>query len=102
MASMMENEEGMKSVANSMVVGNLLLNIVMSASMNLLWSLVNTLQVIVSLPLLNVNFPPNAFLLSTVLNKIANFNVIPMEEFNASILDFDPKSHTSLFRFHNY
>ena len=39
---------------------NTAVNIILSSSMQLLWSMVNTLQVIVHLPLLNIRFPQNA------------------------------------------
>jgi hypothetical protein len=49
--------------------------------MNLLWGLVNALQLIVALPLFAVNFPANAQLFFSFLQNIASFNVFPAQIF---------------------
>jgi len=78
-AFLMQHQNSAATFSNSLLAGNTLLNIFMSASLNMIWSLVNALQIIVSLPLLNVNFPQNAFVTSFILNKIANFGRIRTE-----------------------
>jgi hypothetical protein len=69
-------------------MGNMVLNVFLSASLNQLWVFMNSLQVIVCLPLLNVRFPQNAELISKVLNTVASFEMIPMENINTSIFSF--------------
>ena len=97
---MMENKDGMNSAFKAMMAGNFAVSVVLSASLNLLWSLLNSLQVIVMLPLLKTNFPSNAYLLSQTLNKVANFNVIPMQKINEMILKYEvtrPKNENFFF-----
>ena len=97
---MMENKDGMNSAFKAMMAGNFAISVVLSASLNLLWSLLNSLQVIVMLPLLKTNFPSNAYLLSQTLNKVANFNVIPMQKINEMILKYEvtrPKNENFFF-----
>jgi len=64
----------------------------MSASMNLLWSLLNSLQIIVSMPLLNLKFPFHAEYISSILNDVANIKVLKVNSLNKRILDFDKSS----------
>jgi hypothetical protein len=45
--------------------------------MSLLWSLINVMQLIVNLPLLNVQFPANAVKFYSFLDQMANFDLIP-------------------------
>jgi hypothetical protein len=68
------------------------LNIFMSASMNQLWVFMNSLQLIVALPLSNVSFPPNAQLLSSVLNTIASFDMIPMTSISNNVFKIGNKN----------
>jgi len=42
------------------MAGNLVMNIILSASLQQLWSLINTQQIIVLMPLFNLKLPPNA------------------------------------------
>jgi len=76
LAFMYENGNIIQRIANTLVAGNLFLQLFLSASLNMIWSLLNTLQIIVSLPLLNINFPQNAFIVCWILSKVANFNAI--------------------------
>ena len=60
----MDNAEVSQNSMNAFVIGKMILNFVLSASLNLLWSLLNSLQIIVALPLMNINMPYNVFLIS--------------------------------------
>ena len=46
-----------KSTVNTMMYGNLAANIVLSASLQMLWGMINVMQLIVKLPIMNVTFP---------------------------------------------
>ena len=74
----------------------------MSASLNLLWALLNSLQIIVVMPLMNLNMPSDVISLNKVLNKIANFAVIPIEKYNHLVLNFSPNHKTKNDRFYSY
>jgi len=57
------------------------INVILSASLALLWSLINMLQLIVLLPLVNVQYPQNAFQFNKEFLTIANFDMLPMQDF---------------------
>ena len=48
----------------------------------------NTLQVIVYLPLINFRFPANAVLGSLVFMDISNFDIVPHEWINSRVFNF--------------
>jgi hypothetical protein len=64
------------------------LTIARSASLQLLWGLINVLQLITSLPLLNIEFPANAANFYGVLSNLANFNLIPTGTINSYVFSF--------------
>jgi len=72
-----------------MVSIHFLINLLLSASLNMIWSLMNTMQIMVHLPLLNLSFPPIAQTISKLFLSIANFDVIPHEIINKFIFDFN-------------
>jgi hypothetical protein len=49
-----------KGAMSTMMYGNLAVNILMSASLQMLWGMINVMQLIVKFPLLNIQFPQNA------------------------------------------
>jgi len=65
-----------------------------ATSLYLLWGLINTLQIIVNLPLLNINFPANAMYLRDfnknrffygLLVDLSNINVLPYANIEAGM-----------------
>ncbi len=46
----------------------------------MIWGLVNVMQLIVYLPLMNVNFPQNAATLYSALAQISSFNLLPSDK----------------------
>lgn len=46
-----------KGAMSTMMYGNLAVNLVMSASLQMLWGMINVMQLIVKMPLLNITFP---------------------------------------------
>jgi len=63
----------------AIVMVQLAVNIALSGSLQLLWGMVNTLQIIVHMPLVEVAMPQNALLLSSFLNSLASFDVLPTD-----------------------
>ena len=51
---------GGANVVQGVVIGNFVANIVMSSSINMLWGLINALQITLHLSALNVYIPSNA------------------------------------------
>jgi hypothetical protein len=62
-----------------MMYGNLAVNIVLSASLQMLWGMINVMQLIVKFPILNVTFPQNAVTFYTFINDVANFDIFPTD-----------------------
>ena len=77
----------------------LILNIVMSTSLGLIWSLMNSLQVIVFIPLINFPFPMNTVKFSVILMAIANFDILPHAEFNSLVFEFKDDNLFTEIRF---
>jgi hypothetical protein len=69
-----------KDIINSIVAGNLALNIIMSTSLQLLWGMINTFQIIVLVPLFDLSFPLTSMLFFQVVTQITRFNIIPAED----------------------
>ena len=67
---------------------NLVINTVLSASLQSLWQLMNGLQMIVHLPLFQIVFPANVIMLIQPLVNVANFDIIPVDLFYPYIFTF--------------
>jgi hypothetical protein len=50
----------LKGSINTILFGNLLLNILFSSSLQMLWGTINTMQLIMMVTLFNLSFPDNA------------------------------------------
>lgn len=80
------------STVNTIMYSNLAVNLVMSASLQMLWSMINVMQLIVKMPLLNITFPQNAATFYTFINEISSFNLIPTDKLDSAIFNFtDPE-----------
>ena len=56
-----------KGSMTAAVMVNLAINAVLNLGISFLWTMMNTLQIIVHMPLININFPANASTLSNLL-----------------------------------
>jgi len=74
--------------SKAVVIGNMVMNIVLSGAMNLLWGMVNALQLIVVMPLLSIKMPANASSLLLMIMGIANFEVLPTDDIFGTIFNF--------------
>lgn len=61
------------------MAGNFIMNLVLSTSLSQLWSLVNTQQIIVFLPLFRVTLPANAKVFFGFVMQLAAFNLLPTD-----------------------
>ena len=59
------------------MAGNFILSLVLAASLNQLWSMMNGLQMAVHLPLIPVQFPANANFFINFLIGVATFDMLP-------------------------
>lgn len=57
---------------------NLVVNLLLSAALNQLFSMVRILQIITLLPLFSIRMPGNAALFFCFLLQIASFDIVPM------------------------
>eukprot|EP00347_Sterkiella_histriomuscorum_P006656 403351936 len=64
------------------ITSNIALSIILGFSLKNLWMLMNTLQIIVNIPLLSLNLPQNIVILCKQLIDIANLNLLPKEYVN--------------------
>eukprot|EP00347_Sterkiella_histriomuscorum_P006034 403354318 len=67
------------------ITANLALSVVMGLSLKQLWMLMNTLQIIVNLPMLQVSIPSNVVMLTSSLKDISNLNLIPKDMMNSML-----------------
>jgi hypothetical protein len=68
------------SSMNVMLYGNLGLQVFMSVSMQLLWGMVNTLQVVIHMNMLSVIMPANVQYFFSFIVNIVNFKIIPTKD----------------------
>jgi len=72
-----------------MVIGNFLIATFVSFSLSYLWGLINALQMIVYLPLFNINFPANINMFNSILISVATFDIIPkIDKINKFVFKF--------------
>jgi hypothetical protein len=67
------------------LISNLFLSIFLGIAMKRIWTLINTLQILVMLPKLSVSYPNNFLLLLQNLYDISNVKIIP-ENFSLKVL----------------
>ena len=80
-----------------MVVFNFAMSFFVAFSLNFLWSMINSLQMIVYLPLLNITLPANTNTLFSILIEVATFDVVPKSD-EISKFVFNFRYSTSLIR----
>ena len=68
-----------ETVANTALVGNFIINILISGALNFLWGMINCLQIIAYFPLINVTTPANCQIMFTIIVKIATFDMISVD-----------------------
>jgi len=69
-------------------IAEFVLNSYLGYSLSFLWTFMNMLQLIVFLPLVNVEFPRNALDFNKAFVMIANFDMLPTQDFYGSVLSF--------------
>jgi hypothetical protein len=69
--SFMDNVVNMNAGMNGLVLSNFLINFMLSSSLNSLWTMINTLQMTLHLPAMNLRIAPNASFFSSILINIA-------------------------------
>lgn len=99
MESLQSSAGSAETGSKAMVFSNFLINLALSSSLNLLWSMVNTLQIIVHMPLMNIAMPLNAYVVSKILVSVASFDVIPTDLIYEYVFNFDEEAESSGTRY---
>ncbi|CDW88792.1 cadg domain containing protein [Stylonychia lemnae] len=81
--------DGLQGGANAIVLGNFATNLILSSSLQYLWGMINVLQITVHMPLFNINYPPNAKFISSLLVSVCTFDFIPSEEAIINAFQFE-------------
>jgi len=88
----------MAAVVNSFVVGTIAMNMALTGSLQVLWGMINTLQILTHVGLFSLNFPANVFLVLKVFMDVANFDLVPVSDIEESMFQFeDTGPHTKNF-----
>ena len=69
--------EEIKDSVKSGVIANLFLNLLLQNSLQSIWGMVNSLQILLHLPAINVSLPANAATLFNSVIHVVNIDVIP-------------------------
>jgi len=69
-----------KSGSQGAMIGKMVFDFLSKASMNEVWSMINSLQLVVYTPLVPLNFPGNAVAVFQQVINIATFDVIPKDD----------------------
>ena len=85
---MAENGESATTTTQAVMAGNLVLQLFLSASLNYLWAMINTQQIILMMPLFNLALPANAGIFFGLLMQIASFDIIPTDIFFNEVLSW--------------
>ena len=67
------------------VISNFLSNVFISGTLNYLWGMINSLQIVAHFPLINILMPANCQVLFRVIVKIVTFDWIPIDGFMDSV-----------------
>ena len=89
-AAMKQAGSYLKNSANTILFGNLVLNIFMSSSIQMLWGTINTLQLIVMTTLFNLNFPDNCIVMFNIVADISQFSLVPTTSIVNRLFTFGP------------
>jgi hypothetical protein len=78
------------TTSKSVAIGSFILNVFLSASLQLLWGMINALQIICHLPLFNLYMPASAEIFFNTVKELAEFEIIPTEKVVDWLLRNDP------------
>jgi hypothetical protein len=70
-------------------VGHFILNLLMSSSLNMLWSMINNQQLIVLMPCFDLQMPANVQIFFNEINQIASFDIINIDPLINRVLNLN-------------
>ena len=71
--------DSLQASSTGILASNAVINIFLQGSLNQVWGMINNLQMIIHAPLINIQFPGNAFMLYEVMITVATFDILPSE-----------------------
>ena len=71
--------ETAETTSTAVLGSNVVVNLLMSASLNMLWSMINSLQIVTHVPLMDLRIPANMGHFLVVLIEIATFDFLSDE-----------------------
>ena len=86
---------------SSLLVGNFVLNILMSSSMSALWGMINSLQILIHLPIFSIPIPLNARLFYAAIIAVTQFDVLPTDTINKWLFEFEDSEEEQNENFKN-
>jgi hypothetical protein len=69
-----------ETASQSVIAGNIAVQVILSASFNQMWLMVNTLQITTSFEELNLPMPGNVSMVMIYIINLASFNVFPTDQ----------------------
>ena len=100
------NSIGSVEVAtNTALVGNFVINILISGSLNFLWGTINCLQMLAYFPLINVATPANCQFMFEIIVSIATFDLISVDgiiDWVSKYVDSTPDKKPIGAQFHQF
>lgn len=73
----LESAKNINKSMKSAVFGNLMINIFLQGSLQAMWSMINTLQLTLHMPCINVSTPTNVSFFSSLLIGVTQFDILP-------------------------
>ncbi len=70
----------METGSNSIVIGTFITNLLLSTSINLLWGMINALQIIGNMPNFYLYIPANVLDFYEFINNLQSFNFLPTDQ----------------------
>jgi len=83
--------EASKKVVSGSFVLTIGTNTLLAGSIGLIWGFINTLQMIMNLPICEIGFPPNVALLYNIMLPLSSMDIIPPEISTDILFSFSGK-----------
>jgi hypothetical protein len=88
--NLMRGSVFIKSATTTLMVSNIAANFLMTSSLQMLWGMINTMQLMVILTLFNVPHPDSVIQMTKLITQVTRFNLIPTDLILGQVLTFDP------------
>jgi len=80
--------DNMKNVGTAVIIGNFIMSVAMKGAMDAMYTMVNSLQMMMVVSLLVVAMPANVTLVMTQINTLASFDFLPSGKIMTFCFDF--------------